>query len=388
MLPLTTGLIVSEATLREVVRGCLRSFPVRLVLEQPTNFDSLQVKRLNLDLLIVESAPGGELIEELVKRLKMLSPESMIVVIHCGGDPQLILSAMRGGAEEIVIPPVLANLSAALERLLGKMTKRELASRPAGKVIGIVSAKGGCGATTVACHTAAELQRVTEHDVLLADFDLDSGMVEFLMKAKATYTILDALRNVHRLDHSYWKALIWSDRPRLDVIAAPSMKSGESPSPESLSEVFRLMRALYGWVVADLGRGLGPVTVSLLGDLDEVYIVTTPSLTALYQAKQMLLRLASMGYPQHRLRLVVNRTAERRVFTPEEIQSSLGIPVYVEIPELANIDDEYASAKPVNGNRPQLGMLARKMTGVREEKSKSRFSLFGARKQQIVELGI
>ena len=89
-----------------------------------------------------------------------------------------------------------------------------------GKSFGFFSAKGGCGATTLACHVAAELGRA-QQKVLLADFDLDAGMVAFITKTKAVYSILDAVNNLHRLDISYWKALVSNGIPGVEIVSSP-----------------------------------------------------------------------------------------------------------------------------------------------------------------------
>ena len=99
-----------------------------------------------------------------------------------------------------------------------------------GKMIGFLSAKGGCGATTLACHVASELQNVTQKNVLLADLDLTSGMVGFLMKTPSSYSILDAIKNLSRLDESLWKALVVEHRPGLSVMPAPASLYPLGPS--------------------------------------------------------------------------------------------------------------------------------------------------------------
>ena len=43
--------------------------------------------------------------------------------------------------------------------------------------------------------------------VLLADFDLNGGMIEFLLKCKSQYSVIQAMQNSHRLDENFWKAL-------------------------------------------------------------------------------------------------------------------------------------------------------------------------------------
>ena len=63
-----------------------------------------------------------------------------------------------------------------LERRSMERSRRREGAKGGGKSLGFMSAKGGCGATTLICHVAAELGRLNQK-VLLADLDLDAGMV-------------------------------------------------------------------------------------------------------------------------------------------------------------------------------------------------------------------
>jgi len=63
-----------------------------------------------------------------------------------------------------------------------------------GKTIGLLSAQGGCGATMIACHLAAELRRITTASVLAADFDPTSGMLGFWLRADPSRSVLDVAK--------------------------------------------------------------------------------------------------------------------------------------------------------------------------------------------------
>src|SRR6202011_2923734 len=117
------------------------------------------------------------------------------------------------GFNEYLFPPFSDTLRKAIELRTGENRKSREVKH--GRTVGLISAKGGCGATTIACHMASELRRQSQFDVLLADFDLHSGNVHFLMKTKSQYSLEDAFNNLHRLDASYWKALISNGTPRL-----------------------------------------------------------------------------------------------------------------------------------------------------------------------------
>ena len=217
MHPLTVGIAITDNHLRQEAVACVRTLGVRVLFAQAEPFETLLFKRCTPDLMLVSAIPREEPIEELASRLKSISPETTIVAVHATMDPDLILTAMRAGVDEFVAPPVGEKLRGAVDRATASLARREMALRPSGKVVGVVSAKGGCGATTVACHLARELQHGNS-PVLLADFDLESGLVGFLMHASTQYSILDALKNTYRLDSSYWKGLVSSGGMRLDVI--------------------------------------------------------------------------------------------------------------------------------------------------------------------------
>ena len=55
-------------------------------------------------------------------------------------------------------------------------------------------------------------------------------MIGFLTKTKAIYSILDAVNNLHRLDISYWKALVSNGIPgvetRLPILFSEGVKKG------------------------------------------------------------------------------------------------------------------------------------------------------------------
>jgi pilus assembly protein CpaE len=202
-----------------------------------------------------------------------------------------------------------------------------------GKVVGFLSSKGGCGATTIACHVAVELQRTTEYEILLADCDVDLGMVGSLMKANTPHSILDAARSVNQLNFSHWKGLVWSAYPRLDVIQAP-----EKPPYQ---ELLRFARSQYQWVIADLGRGLSVLVQALLEDLDELFLVSTGDTPALYQAKEIagaLRQGRSSVLPVH---LILNRARRQLGFTSKEIGTLLGMPVYAELAERSELEDAF-----------------------------------------------
>ncbi len=391
---LSTALVIADPELKEEIGSCLAGAPLRIVLDQSTTIETAQLRRMTLDLVVVAGTPPGETMDALVKRIKAVSPESAVMVLDRSPEPEVILESMRAGADEFILPPFVTNLPEGLNRILAQSSKRELALRPTGKVAAFMSAKGGCGATTAACHIAAELQRITEHEILLADFDIESGVIGYLMKSKTQYNVLDAVRNLQRMDMSYWKALVAKEGPRLDVLPAPEgVPSREGYQPEQVREVLHLMRSMYAWVVADFGRSLSLLSMTLLDDFDELFLFSTLSVPAMYQAKRFVEQMRDYGYPLSRVHLIVNRVPQNPEFAPADFGRALGLAVYATLPEGFELEQAYAEGTllpPDCALGKELASIAMKMAGVQEPGNQQprRYLFFGARKPVPALLGL
>ena len=386
MYPLTIGLVIETKELWDEVHATLQELPVRLLIEQHELGDLGEfldkVERLRPEVMILEVMKLREPMEHVVGRIKASSVDPMVIALHNTAEPELILSALRAGAHEFLHPPLKANLQQALERKSLERNKTRERLKQKGKVVGFLSAKGGCGATTIACHTAAQLGRQDKR-VLLADLDLDAGMIRFLMKSKSPYSVLDALNNLHRLDASYWNALISNGLPGLEIIAAPqALASKQQPNQEQMQNMLTFCRGQYDFTIVDLGRSLNLTAMNSLEEIDETYLVTTLDVPALHQSKQIIQTLSGVGYGRERLRLVLNRMPQRLDVTPDELEKMMSLPVFATLPnDYPSLYESYSegSLLPPNSRLgKELNRMAMKVGGIEEEKGgKKKFSLFG-----------
>ncbi len=385
---LTVGLVIRTRELWQEAQACLQQQSAQIVLEQQEVGDwiafSEKLERIRPDALLVDLTNLSGSYEDAISKIKEASISSFVIAIHTSAEPETILAAIRAGADEFVYSPIATSLPKALERVAAGRVKQRLdANKNPGRTCGFFSAKGGCGATTIACHAAVELARQTNQGTLLADFDLDAGLVGFLMKSKSRYSILDAMSNTHRLDINYWRALISNGVPKLEVIRAPGATvQKEVPKDEDLRTVLRFVRFQYDWTILDLGRGLGPLVLGALDEVDEAFLVTTLDVPALHQVKQIVQNLADYGYGTNRLRLILNRVPKNPDIMPEELERLLSVPVFAMMPDdYASVYEAYAEGQLLSSNTNlgrQLARLAAKIAGIGEQPGKKKFSLFSS----------
>lgn len=385
MRPLKAALLMASEELIGPARQVLERLGVRVIFEQGALVSVpgaiSRMAQAHPDVVLAEIGELGDRMAQVFREIRAMPCSPSLIAVHSAADAERILAAMRAGACEFVYPPLEVHLKAALERVAGELAGRRRQG-PGGKTLGFFSAKGGCGATTVACHVAVELHRQTPQKILLADLDLETGLIRFFMKTRTEYSVLDAAHNIDRLDAHFWRALVSNGMPRLEVIAAPAVAaSAETPGEEAFQRVIRFARTLYDWIIVDLGRSLNPRTMTALEEIDEGFLVTTLEVPALYQAKQLITTLLSSGYGSERLRVILNRTPKRPEVTLEEVQTMLGLPVYAALPnDYAALNEAYTEGElldPGSGLASHFARLAARIANLPEPRKRTRFSLLG-----------
>jgi pilus assembly protein CpaE len=385
MYPISVGLVVETKDLWEEVMSAVQTLAIRVVFELPeipsdwSEFED-RIERVRPDVILLEVPRLSGRLEEVVKRIRSTAGEPAVFALHPSAQSDSILAALRAGASEYLFPPVAEPLKAALDRLAESREKSREKLLRGGKTIGFLSSKGGCGATTVACHVAADLARQDAGKILLADLDLQTGLIGFLLKTKSAYTIADAVNNLQRLDHSYWQGLVSNGIPNLEIITAPSTPTAKKVSAAHLKQVLAFARTHYDWCVVDLGRNLTPDTMGMMDLIDETYLVTTQEVPALHHTKQIIHLLLETGYARAQLRLVLNRTSKRSDVTVEELESMLGVSVYVTlVNDFEGLHEAFSEGRLLDSSTSlgqDFARLAGRIAGVPEPKKK-KFSLFG-----------
>ncbi|HTS28506.1 MAG TPA: AAA family ATPase [Bryobacteraceae bacterium] len=387
MYPLTIGLAIENREMWEDVQACLADLPFRIIVEHQDVSDTSnfldRLERMRPDVVLVDISNWKNPLEGLVSSIRSVISDPMIIALNTTADSEAILSSLRAGINEYLFPPLKEPLKKALEkRSAERSRRRDGGTKGAGKSFAFLSAKGGCGATTIVCHVAQELGRLNQK-VLLMDLDLDAGMVGFITKTKAVYSILDAVNNLHRLDISYWKALVSNGIPGVEIVASPlSLASKQEPKDEQVRHVLAFARPHYDWTLADLGRSLSHLSMAALEEIDEVCLVTTLEVPALHQSKQIVQTLLDSGYGKSRIRLILNRSPKRLDITPGELEKMLGLPIFAMVPnDYPELYETYAEGRMLNRTSDlgkQIARLAAKLSGLEEEKNtKKRFGFFG-----------
>jgi len=388
MYPLTIGLAIENRELMEQARACLAGMPFRITVEQEDLADLGgfldRLERMRPDVVLLDITSCREPLDGLVAAIRTATGDSMIVALNTVADSEAILTSLRAGINEYVFPPLAGPLRKALEKRSSERSRRRDGGvKGAAKAFAFFSAKGGCGATTLICHVAAELGRQGQK-VLLADLDLDAGMIGFITKTKSVYSIQDAVNNLHRLDIHYWKALVSNGIPGVEIMSAPlALASKQQPKDEQLRQVIAFAKPHYDWTLVDLGRSLSRMAMVALEEIDEAVLVATLEVPALHQAKQIVQTLLDSGFGKNRIRLILNRSPKRLDITPADLEKMLAVPIFCSVAnDYTELYEAYAEGRMLDRGSnlgKNIARLASKLANTPQEEKgpKKRTGLFG-----------
>jgi len=129
-------------------------------------------------------------------QFKLDLPDTALFLMSNNLDPQLLLRAIRAGAEDVLKKPLdRALLQDAVERVSRSGAARSGAGTRARSILTLFSTKGGVGTTFVAANLAVAIKLgLGVESVALVDFDPQSSGAAHLLGLKAEHSIADLVR--------------------------------------------------------------------------------------------------------------------------------------------------------------------------------------------------
>jgi pilus assembly protein CpaE len=138
------------------------------------------------------------------------------------------------------------------------------------------------------------------------------------------------------------------------VLAAPLKPHDASTVTEDLvSVVTAKLRGLHDYVIADLPPSYNDLALSVYEAADRLVAVTSPELTSLRRTKELIGVLGSLGVPDERVLVVLNRVIDVPAIDARRAEAFLRRPVAVTIPNGGqSFPDSVATGRPVSLAQP------------------------------------
>jgi pilus assembly protein CpaE len=382
---LSVAIIGPEEQRRKAVARAIVGPQASVDREYPSYPELDDVPRLlegEFDVIIVDLDSNPEEALDLIESICVNSPATVMVYSE-QSNSELLVRCMRAGAREYLTQPFTSgNLAEALVRASVRRPAPRSTKKVAGKLLVVVGAKGGSGATTVATNFAIALAQESGKNTLFVDLDLPLGDAALELGITSEYSIVNAIQNHGRLDANFLSTLLSKHSSGLSVLAAPDNYTEITVSEDAVERLLAVSRQSFDYVVVDAGSRLGLSSKALFAEAAVIYLVSQVNISELRNSNRLISEFFKTG--NAKLEIVLNRFTPRSLGIDEEhITKALTRPAEWKIPgDFPAARRAQNSATPLAlGDSPisrVIRQMARAACGMQANgEKKSRFTLFG-----------
>ncbi len=304
---------------------------VRTVDHYPDLVELTRLLRATAPEIVFLSTESMTRAAELIKQIEANVPGIQIVAISRTSDPEVLLESMRAGIREFIpLPFQPEKLDEMLQHAEQGLQKRPPSFQSSDMLYSFLPSKAGVGTSTIALNVAVALSQIPDTPVVLSDFDLNSGMMRFMLKLENSYSIADAAEHALEMDETLWPQLVTSVGG-MDVLHAGKLNPGFRIEAAQVRHLIDFMRRNYKALCFDLSGNMEKYSLEIMHESKRIFLICTPEIPSLHLAREKYSFMKTLGLDE-RVSVVVNRVTNRPVITPEQIEQILGLPVSLTLP--------------------------------------------------------
>jgi pilus assembly protein CpaE len=244
------------------------------------------------NVIILESDNRAEdILAGLDHLAEVCDSGTRVIVIGRINDVTLYRELTRRGVSEYLIAPV--GTIDVVRAVCGLFSAPD--AKPVGRIIAVIGAKGGVGASTIAHNVAWAIARDLALDAVVTDLDLAFGTAGLDYNQDPPQGVADAVFSPDRIDTGFVDRLLSKCTDHLSLLAAPAtLDRVYDFGNDAFDSILDALRSSIPCVVLDLPHLWTGWTKRLLLGADDILVVAGPDLANLRNAKNLvdLLRAA------------------------------------------------------------------------------------------------
>lgn len=276
---------------------------------------------------------------EVSRLLDETRPEVGVVLVR-PPSPALWASAARVGVRDVVSPDappeqLVDSLLAAVERGERIRTSHSFEPNPTphGKVIVVLSPKGGSGKTMVASNLAVSLAATNTGDTVLVDLDGVFGDVASVMGLVPDHT-LGQLAALPSFDSATLKVFLTRhDQSGLFVMASSgSPEEGEALTDKLAAQIIDMLASDFAYVVVDTAAGLDERALAAIDRATDCVLLASMDVASIRNLAKEIDALDRAGMVAARRHFILNRADTRVGLEVADVENAIGMSADAALP--------------------------------------------------------
>jgi pilus assembly protein CpaE len=236
------------------------------------------------NVIVLEADSRGDVLSGLDQLATVCDSGTRVVVIGRINDVGFYRELIRRGVSDYVIAPVGA--LDVVRSICSLFSAPE--AKAVGRIVAVVGAKGGVGASTIAHNVAWAIARDLAMDSVVADLDLAFGTAGLDYNQDPPQGIADAVFSPDRVDTAFIDRLLSKCTDHLSLLAAPAtLDRVYDFGADAFDAIFDTLRATMPCIVLDVPHQWSGWTKRALIAADDILIVAAPDLANLRNTKNL-----------------------------------------------------------------------------------------------------
>jgi pilus assembly protein CpaE len=283
------------------------------------------------NVIILETQGSNDILAGLDQLATVCDAGTRVVVIGNENDVAPYRELVRRGVSDYVIGPV--ETLDVVRAICGLFSASEAVA--VGRIIAVVGAKGGVGASTIAHNVAWAIAHDLALDSVVIDLDLAFGTASLDYNKDPLQGIANAVFSAERPDSAFIERLLAKCNDHLSLLAAPAaLDRVYDFGADAFDAIFDTLRMSTPCIILDIPHQWAGWTRRALVGADDILIVAEPDLANLRNAKNML-TLLKAARPNDRPPLYCLSQvgmSRRPEITPREFAKAIESPPIASIP--------------------------------------------------------
>ena len=203
-------------------------------------------------LLVVDICGESDPIDRVRELIDTCEPATRVLVLGDQNDIRLFRALLDAGASEYLFKPVVSAVAARVCRKL-LFGDAAIGATRLGRLVYVVGARGGSGASTIAAALASTLSEAPPRPVVLLDLDLQGGDLALSLNAQPNSALRAALTQADRVDDLLLDRGLIQITDRLDLLGSlDPLDSSPALDEDALIALLDRVTRRYRYVVVEI----------------------------------------------------------------------------------------------------------------------------------------
>ncbi|MFO1127371.1 MAG: P-loop NTPase [Rhodospirillales bacterium] len=258
------------------------------------------------NVLLVDLSGTGDPVDGLASLADVCDEGTVVLTIGDVNDIAVYRNLIGLGIRDYLVKPISTDdLKAAIARALNGDVDPKAANL--GRLIGVVGAHGGVGATSVAVNIAWLIAQEMKRKVALVDLDIFFGTCGLALDLDVGRGFREALENPSRIDGLFIERAMAREGDNLFVLSTEEpLDHYATLDPGAVELLVEHLRHDFPYVVVDLPRFAARTQLFMLAPPSSLVVVSDPTLAGMRDTSR-LVELGKKSAANTDLSVVLNR---------------------------------------------------------------------------------